>query len=142
MSLVCGSALTFPNAAVVLLKALCRFANWDSVTLLRVSLLNVYVFSGRHDHQEEKRRDPVSPGSRGLRSSSQLHLQVRRQVQQVGGAETILVKLLSVPTVMCVSHQSMSIKNIQSIEITFLNSPWCYGKGKNVYGDIYTYIYT
>lgn len=107
MALVFGSALTFPNAAVVLLKALCRFANWDSVTLLRVSLLNVYVFSGRHDHQEEKRRDPVSPGGRGLRGSSQLHLQVRRQVQQVGGAETILVKLLSVPTVMCVSHFSL-----------------------------------
>lgn len=54
------------------------------------------VFYGRPDHQEEKRRDPVSAGGRGLRGSSQLHLQVRRQVQQVGVIDTILIKVLLV----------------------------------------------
>lgn len=38
----------------------------------------------RRDHQEEERGDPVSAGCGGVRRSPQLHLQIRRQVQQVG----------------------------------------------------------
>ncbi|CAG10091.1 unnamed protein product, partial [Tetraodon nigroviridis] len=37
----------------------------------------------RRDHQEEERGDPVSAGRGGLRRPPQLHLQIRRQVQQV-----------------------------------------------------------
>lgn len=82
---------SFPMNA---LKALRDFA--PRVSFEVGSALSVqYVFHDRPDHQEKKRWDPVSAGGRGLRGSPQLHLQVRRQVQQVGGAkETIPIKVL------------------------------------------------
>ena len=39
--------------------------------------------SCRSDHQEEEWGDPLPPGRGGLRGPPQLHLQVRRQIQQV-----------------------------------------------------------
>src|SRR4029434_523533 len=44
---------------------------------------DLFGFVSRGDYQEEKWGDPVSTRSGGLRCTPELHLQIRRQVQQV-----------------------------------------------------------